>query len=381
MRCSHSCCWRRFRPPGLEDTIRQSLNGIMRLAQSWPWCGARRWNTQGHGFADWPAQRPVDAERSAFRTGSVSKLITALVVLDQVRQGGCASTRISAAGSTGRPSPLTPGTCSPTRLASTTATSASPRAPSARALLPPVFLAELLPGADHAAWRGLDLFQLWLRLAGFLAEQRKPPVCRRWRPNACSALEMRYPRSCFPRNFCQTAASPHVEGRGRQKPSTGTTQRRPAGMHMSSGATWPVRWSICSNSRIVMPSSRIHPPSPAGRPASFFLGCLARPRMGRHDGGYAGRCRPSAPVPDQGVGYFVAVNASAMGAVQEIAEAGATLPAASAGTFLAAAAAGPGELGRFTGWYRLARYPRATPDKVGLLFSARRRPAHRLRPG
>ncbi len=364
-------------PPGLDDTIRQSLErhhapgAVVAVVR-----GTKVEYLQGHGFADWPAQRPVDAERSAFRTGSVSKLITSLVVLDQVRQGRLRLDEDISGRLTGLPAPLTLQHL----LTHTPGFDDRYIGKSARtfgeALPLPVFLARFRPARIAPPGEVSIYSNYGFALAGFLAEQSAGrPFAALAAERLFGPLEMSHSSFLLPAEIRETAALPHVwRGAGYEALDWDYLQDAPAGMHMSSGADMArllIHLLKLPDRDAFQPQFTHHPQLDGAMGWGFFLGRSRSHGWAGHDGGYAGVAARLRLFPDLGIGYFVAVNASAMEAVQEIAEALEVqfLPPSPEPSWKPPAA-GPGEPGRFTGWYRLGRYPRATLDKVGLLFGA-----------
>jgi CubicO group peptidase (beta-lactamase class C family) len=332
---------------------------------------------QGHGAADAPARRAVDPERSAFRTASISKVITSLVVLDQVRQGRLRLDEDISGRLTGLPAPLTLAQLL-THTAGfddmyigTSARSFDEAVPLA------VFLGRFRPARIVPPGEVPLYSNYGFALAGFLAEQAAGrPFASLAAERVFAPLEMRHSSFVLPPELRADAARPHAadDGGGFVPLDWDYMLDAPAGMLMSSGADMArllVHLLRDPAREALQPQFTPHPALRGAMGWGFFLGDVRGHRWAGHDGGYAGAAARLRLFPGVGAGYFIAVNASAPGAVQAIAEAieAQILPEAGPAS-KAPVEARPGDPGRFTGWYRAARYPRATLDKVGLLFGA-----------
>lgn len=331
---------------------------------------------KGHGFADWAARREVDAERSAFRTGSVSKVITALVVMDQVRQGRLRLDEDISGRLTGLPSPLTLAQL----LTHTAGFDDRYIGKSARtfeeALPLAVFLGRFRPARILPPGEVLVYSNYGYALAGFLAEQSAGrPFAALAEERVFQPFEMRHSTFLLPREIREQAARPHFwNGAGYEALEWDYLQDAPAGMHMSSGGDMArlMIQLLRDPERDAFKSQFTHHERIEGAMGwGFFLGQVRGIGWAGHDGGYAGVAARLRMFPELRTGYFVAVNASAIEAVQEIGEAveRLILPGVEKSEW-AAPEARQGDAGRFTGWYRMARYPRDTIEKVGLLFGA-----------
>lgn len=277
-----------------------------------------------YGLANVESQTAVDAERTAFRTTSVSKVVTATVLADLI-----ARERLETASDVNRYLDFRiPGYAGkPVTLAHLLTHTAGfddrYTGKSARsfdqALPLGAYLQRNLPGRINAPGEVFLYSNYGIALAGYIAERVSG------RPFAALAQEMVFqPLGMNHSSFllAQPAATPYEwSGSTYRALPWDYLQDAPAGMQMSSGADMGrfVRWALEHGSRAELQLHySAHPNLEGGIGWGWEFGRSRGHRYTGHDGGYPGAVARVRLFPTEGSGYFIAGNALSGGFLGEV---------------------------------------------------------------
>ncbi len=302
-------------PSSLDDAIRSALEknhvagavvAIVRQGQPA--------SMTAYGLANVEARTAVDAERTAFRTASVSKVITAAVVAQLIEQG-----KLDPAADVNRyldfriPAYEGKAVTLAHLLTHTAGFDDRYSGKSARtfdqALSLGAYLKRDLPARIAAPGEVFTYSNYGVALAGYIAERvAGKPFAELAREMVFQPLGMEY--STF--LLAQPAATPYEwTGAGYRALPWDYLQDSPAGMQMSSGVDMRrfLQWALAYSSR---PEFQLHfTPNPRLEGGIGWVWELGRSRGHRyagHDGGYPGAVARVRFFPDDGVGYFIAGN-------------------------------------------------------------------------
>lgn len=329
----------------------------------------------GYGLADAAPGRSVDAGRTAFRTASVSKVITALVVSRLVEQGKL-DPRTDVSRYLDFAVPAYAG--QPVTLAHLLTHTAGlddryigKSARSFETALPlGAYLRKALPARIVPPGEIFLYSNYGVALAGYIAERATGRPFARLAPELVfGPLGME--RSSF--GMVEGAATPQEwTGNGFRALPWDYLQDAPAGMQMSSGADMGrfVEWALEHGDRVEFRRQFTHHARLEGGVGwGWELGRARGHAFTGHDGGYPGAVARVRVFPDAGVGYFVAANAMSGAFLAEVADAVERQILGEAG---AAPAPRPSrwnqDVAAFAGRYRDVRYSHDTLLKSGVLL-------------
>jgi len=302
-------------PSSLDDTVRTALEknhvpgavvAIVRQGQLA--------SVTAYGLANVEAQTVAEAERTAFRTASVSKVITAAVVAQLIEQG-----KLDPAADVNRYLDFTIPAYEgqPVTLAHLLTHTAGfddhYSGKSARtfeqALSLGAYLKRDLPARIVAPGEVFTYSNYGVALAGYIAERVAG------KPFAELAREMVFqPLGMNNSSFLLTrpAATPYEwTGVGYRALPWDYLQDAPAGMQMSSGGDMGrfLQWALVHHSRPEFQLQFTPNPSLEGSIGWVWeLGHSRGHRYTGHDGGYPGAVARVRFFPDDGAGYFIAGN-------------------------------------------------------------------------
>jgi CubicO group peptidase (beta-lactamase class C family) len=272
-------------------------------------------SVRAYGLANVEARTEVDAERTAFRTASVSKVITATVVAQLIEQG-----KLDPAADVSRyldfkiPAYEGRAVTLAHLLTHTAGFDDHYSGKSARtfeqALSLGAYLKRDLPARIVAPGEVFTYSNYGIALAGYIAERVAG------KPFAELAREMVFrPLGMTNSSFLLTrpAATPYEwTGAGYRALPWDYLQDAPAGMQMSSGSDMGrfLQWALAHHSR---PEFQLHFTPNSSLEGSigwvWELGHSRGHRYTGHDGGYPGAVAQVRFFPDDGAGYFIAGNA------------------------------------------------------------------------
>lgn len=339
------------------------------------------------GVADAETKRPVDPDRTAFRTGSISKVFTGMAAQILVAEG-----RLSLEGDAnkylrdfrvpeafGKPvtlrSLLTHTAGFDDRYIGKSARTfdgAQPLNAFLQRFLPP----RVIPPGEIYTYSNLGI-----ALAGLLVENASGrPFAEYVEQAIFRPLGMEYSSFLLPERIRQSAALPHRwTGSGYESLPWDYLQDAPAGMHMGSGRDMArlIQWALEHQDHAVFQQLFTNHPRLGDAAAwGWHLGVVrGRPSAG-HDGGYAGvRARLRVVFQREnnpGFGYFIAVNSASEGVLYDVEKSLLDALGLPENPPTEQSTAKPAkwdrDVSRFSGSYRPARYSRTSLTKVGVLI-------------
>jgi CubicO group peptidase (beta-lactamase class C family) len=363
-------------PPSLDDAVRAALGrwhvpgAIVALVRQ-----GQAAAVTGYGMADAAARTPVDPQRTAFRTASVSKVVTAAIVAQLIDEG-----RLDATADVNRYLDFTIPAYDgkPITLAHLLTHTAGfddryigKSARSFELAMPlGAYLKRNLPKRIVPPGEIFLYSNYSVALAGYIAER----VCGKPFAELAQSMVFR-PLGMTDSSFllAQPAAIPYQwTGSAYQALPWDYLQDAPAGMQMSSGADMArfVQWALDHASR---PEFQVHFTHNArlsdGIGWVWELGRSRGHPFAGHDGGTPGVVARVRIFPHDGAGYFIAANALSGPFLGEVA-------AAVERQILDKVSPAPvppparwdANVAAFTGVYRDVRYSHDTLVKVGVLM-------------